>query len=82
MKMTKQVQPYVLSIEETHGKSKQHGFHLSTDLKLAKQIAAEKFHARVKYNMPVVTVALMQNNKIVDCYDGKWASENYSVWED
>ena len=76
--MPQQDQPYVLSIEETHGKSKQYGFHLGTDLDLAKKIAEEKFHARVKYNLPVVTVALMRNGKLVDCYAGKWASEDYS----
>lgn len=37
--------PYVLSIEYADGVVKQHGFHLGTDLRLAKQIAEEKFSA-------------------------------------
>lgn len=76
------MQPFTLSIEETHGKSVQYGFHLGTDEKLARKIAEEKFHARVKYNIPVVTVALMRNKKMIDCYNGKWASEDYTAWED
>ncbi len=66
---------FVLSIEDTAGHSFQHPFHLGTDEKLARQIAVEKFQARVQYGLPVVTVALMRGNKMVDCYDGVWASE-------
>jgi hypothetical protein len=69
-------QPFTLSIEPTDGKSFQHGFHLGTDEHLARQIAEEKFHARNKHGMPTVTVALIREGKLVDCYDGKWFNAN------
>jgi creatinine amidohydrolase/Fe(II)-dependent formamide hydrolase-like protein len=37
--------PYTLSLEYPNGTVKQHGFHLGTDLRLAKQIAEERFAA-------------------------------------
>ena len=64
--------PFTLSIEDTEGHSFQHGFHLGTDEKLARQIAEEKYHARVKHGLPVITVALMRQGKMVDCYGGYW----------
>jgi hypothetical protein len=36
---------YTLSIEYPDGTVKQYGFHLGTDLRLARQIAEEKFAA-------------------------------------
>jgi hypothetical protein len=38
-------EPYILSIEYPGGEVKQHGFHLGTDERLAKQIAEERFDA-------------------------------------
>ncbi len=70
--------PFCLWIETTPGKSVQHGFHLGTDEKLARQIAEEKFNARVEHGLPVVTVALMRNRKIVDVFDGKWFNQSYA----
>lgn len=68
--------PFCLSIETAAGESHQHGFHLGTDLALARQIAVEKYNARVAFGLPVVTVALMRDRKMVDCYLGdRWASE-------
>jgi hypothetical protein len=64
--------PFILSIETSHGHSFQHGFHLGTEERLARQIAEEKFHARVKHGLPVITVALIRAGKLVDCYDGAW----------
>lgn len=72
--MTKQV--FTLSIEDTAGHSFQYGFHLGTDEKLARQIAEEKFHGRVKFGIPVVTVALFQGAKMIDCFLGdRWQNE-------
>jgi hypothetical protein len=68
-------QPYILSIEPIEGETFQHKFHLGTDIGVAKKIAVEMFHARNQQNMPTRTVALLRDNKIVDCYDGKWSSE-------
>lgn len=70
-----QVQPFVLSIETESGKSEQYGFHLGTDERLARQIAEEKFHARVRFGLPVVTVALIRGAKLVDTFYGdRWHS--------
>lgn len=67
---------FTLSIETTEGQSFQYGFHLGTQEPLARQIAEEKFHARVKHNMPTVTVALLRNGRMYDCYDGRcWFSD-------
>lgn len=78
------VKTYVLSIEPITGKSFQYGFHLGTDLKLAKKIAEEKFNARNSSSLPLDldgrvmktrTVALLLGGRIVDVYDGQWSSE-------
>ena len=74
--MTKQVQPFTLSIEDVAGHSFQYGFHLGTDEKLARQIAEEKFRGRVQFGLPVVTVALFCGAKMVDCFLGDcWQSQ-------
>jgi hypothetical protein len=73
--MSKTSSPFILSIETEAGKSHVHGFHLGTDEHLARQIAEEKFHARVQYGLPVVTVALVRNGKMVDCYGGEWFAQ-------
>ena len=65
---------FTLSIEETEGKSRQHGFHLGTDEKLARQITEEKMTAMVTHMMPVVSMTLIRDRKIVDVLypDGTW----------
>jgi hypothetical protein len=68
--------PFVLSIETTAGQSVQHGFHIGTDERLARQVAEEKFNARVKHGLPIVTVALMRHGRIVDVFDGRWFNAN------
>lgn len=65
--------PFTMSIEETAGKSKQYGFHLGTDEKLARTIVEDKFKARKEFGIPTVTIALMREHKIVDVFYGdKW----------
>lgn len=72
---------FTLSIEDRPGQSFQYGFHLGTDEVLARKIAAEKFHARVAYGLPVVTVALMRDRKVVACYyGGTWSDEDSGEW--
>ncbi len=67
---------FTLSIETTEGHSYLHGFHLGTIESIARQIAQERFHARIRHNMPTVTVALLLDGKMFDCYDGDcWSSE-------
>ena len=65
-------QPFILSIETAPGQSQKYGFHLGTDERLARQIAEEKFHSRANNGLPVVTVALLRDGKMVDCYGGTW----------
>lgn len=73
---------FTLSIE-THAPtptdtftSYQHPFHLGTQEPLARSIAEEIYHARIRHNLPVVTVALMRDGKMVDCYgNGRWHSD-------
>jgi hypothetical protein len=75
--------PYVLSIEPVEGAVFHHGFHLGTDLALAKSIAEEKFRNRNRYGLPTRTVALILGHKMVDCFDGQcWSSEQPDCWDD
>ena len=69
--------PFTLSIEETAGKSRQHGFHLGTDENLARALIEEKMQAFHNFKMPIITMALMRNRKIIDVLypDGIWESE-------
>lgn len=68
--------PFCLSIETESGVSHQYGFHLGTDERLAREIVEEKFRARVRAGLPVVTMALMRDRRMVDCYLGdRWSSE-------
>jgi hypothetical protein len=78
------IHTFTLSIEPIEGPTFQYGFHLGTDLALAKKIVEEKFQARNDSSyvadldgrtMRTRTMALIRNNKIVDVYDGQWASE-------
>jgi hypothetical protein len=65
--------PFTLSTETFDKHAYQHGFHLGTDELLARQIAEEKFHALRACGKPIITVALMRDGRMVDCYDGAWA---------
>lgn len=76
MHFISQTTPFVLSIEPMEGKTFQHGYHLGTNIEVAKTIAAEMFHALNQQGMPTRTVALMRGDKMVDCYDGTWSSEH------
>jgi len=76
------MQPFTLSIEETAGKSRQHGFHLGTDERLARILIQEKMQAFINYGMPVVSMALKRGGKIVDVLysDLEWSSNE--TWVD
>lgn len=69
--------PYTLSIEKTAGQATPYGFHLGTDLALARTIVQEKMAAFVAHQLPVVTMALKRNGKIVDVLypDGSWHND-------
>jgi len=66
--------PFTLSIETTVAIATSTVFHLGIDEKLARQIAKEKFHARRKHDLPVVSVGLMRLGRMLDWYDGDWGS--------
>lgn len=68
---------YTLSIEPISGPTYQHPFHLGTIESVARQVAADLFHApRMR------TVALIINRKIVDVFDGKWNSDAVADMEE
>ena len=72
--MAKQASPFVLSYEFTDGSCRQYGFHLGTDERLAREIAEEHFAKRT-FEVPLRTVALIRDRKLVDTYYGdKWHS--------
>jgi hypothetical protein len=59
-----------LSIEPLHGKAFQYGLHLGTQIDLARRIAAEKFRPDQHR-----TLALLRGGRVIDCFDGAWASD-------
>jgi hypothetical protein len=72
---------FTLLIETTVGNCHQYGFHLRTDEKLARQIAKEKFQARRKQDLLVVSVALTRLGRMIDRYDGDWGRRyNQSIF--
>ena len=68
---------FTLSIEETVGISKLHGFHLGTIESTARTICEEKLAARKEYGIPTVSLALIRNGKIFDVLysDGTWNND-------
>ncbi len=64
--------PFTLSIEPTGKPAFQHGFHLGTDERVARQFAEEIFRTRNNTHRDTCTVALIRDRKIVDIYDGSW----------
>lgn len=69
--------PFTASIEVTEGVSHQHGFHLGTDEKIARSFCKDIYQMRVKAGKPVVTIGLMQEGKLVDCFYGdRWHWDN------
>lgn len=75
---------YSLSIKPVDGEAFIYGFNLGTDIAIAMRIAAEKYHARNLYaDSQTESVAIVDirgfvrgnlNIKIIDVYDGSWAS--------
>lgn len=67
-------QVFCLSIETDAG-TYQHGFHLGSDERVARNIAEETLkHARPKIGTRIVTVALMRDHRIFDVYGGTWCN--------
>lgn len=67
---------FVLSIEPVEGETYQHGYHLGTDVALARKIAAEEFHRLNATGTWTRTVGLIRDAKLVDVYDGAWSSQS------
>jgi len=70
----KKQMPYTLSIESIEGKAKQYGFHLGTIERVAREVVQEKMVHHVTHKLPIVSMALKLNSKIVDVLypDGTW----------
>lgn len=67
--------PFVLSIETDDG-TYVHGAHLGTDEKVARACAEEVFAKRIpKIGKVIKTVALIDQHKVYDVFDGAWFSE-------
>lgn len=78
--MTATAAIFTLSVELENGQTIIAPAHLGTDPNVAVNVAEEYFQHRVFHGIgqPAIkarTVALMQNGKIWDVYDGVWASE-------
>jgi len=73
---------YQLSIEPVDGATFRHNFHLGTDFRVACNVAVDIFHNRKWWprvgNVTVRTVALILNDKVVDVFDGEWASDTWA----
>ena len=66
---------YILSIETDAG-TYTHGYHLGTIEDHARHMAEYVFKNFTPRQGTVIrTVALKLNGKMVDCYDGRWASD-------
>lgn len=71
--MTQQDQPFLASIECIDKVFLYH-YHLGTMEDIARRCIEDIWH--YDFGAPVVTIALMRNGKMVDCYDGRWSSTN------
>lgn len=70
------VSTFCLSIETAPGQSHQYGYHLGTIEAIARQCVVDRFAAHVRHGLPVVTMALMRDGRIVDVFHGsKWDSD-------
>jgi hypothetical protein len=71
---------FELSIEPVGAPTYRDGFHLGTDEVIARRLAAEAFHQRKPRNGTAIrSVALFRAGKMVDCYDGHWASDLHDL---
>lgn len=74
---------FELSIEPVGAPTYRDGFHLGTDEVLARRFAVEAFHQRTpKVGTAIRSVALFRAGKMVDCYDGHWASDLHELFHD
>ncbi len=88
---------YSLSIETVSEGAYQHGYHLGTDLAIAKQCAEDVFNQRNRlarelgadrachrgYQLLTRTVALFLDGKMIDCYDGDaWSSDYGNAYDE
>ena len=68
---------YILSLEREPGVTVFHGFHLGTIERLARQICEEKMRTCRENDLPMLTMGLMQDGKLVDTLyrSGVWHSD-------
>jgi hypothetical protein len=62
---------FTASVETTEFTSFQYPWHLGTIERVARDCVENIFRSRVKAEVPVLTVALMYDQKIFDVWDGK-----------
>lgn len=60
---------YCLFIEPYSGNTYQYGYHLGTDLRVAKIIAQERYFANSEI---VRSVSLVLSGKTIDTFNGNW----------
>lgn len=68
---------YILSIETDAG-TYTHGYHLGTYENVARDMAEYIFNKFTPRQGTIIrTVALKLDDKMVDCFDGRWSSESF-----
>lgn len=72
---------FTLSIEQYPGKAVEHGFHLGTIERVAREICEDKMRTCRENGWPMVTMALIRNGKVFDVLhrDGKWQNLHLQV---
>ena len=67
---------FTASVETVEGQSFQYPWHLGTQEPMARSCVEEVFARRLRAKVPVLTIALKFDGKIVDVFDGKdWSSD-------
>lgn len=77
--MESQPDPFTLSVEPIRARPYLHGYHLGTDLNIARAFG-EEIWRRVNDAYGCYTVALKRGKDIIDWYDGRdWLSPSASA---
>jgi hypothetical protein len=75
--------PYTMSIETKPGETYQHGFHLGTIERTAREIVQDKMRTCRENDWPAVTMGLLWDGKLVDTLyrDGTWHSASHKAFD-
>jgi hypothetical protein len=66
------VEVFTMHIEKPAGTIKQHGFHLGTDINIAKQLVFERLQADTE----IVSIALRRGENFCEIYDFRHVQQN------